>query len=343
MKKILLSLILLISIVTPITVLAETGEFVTPLGSGSETPDEDRNGFLNDTTLEVLGKFQEATKFRSFTGRSNPNGENKAGLDSLTGILYTVIDIIKYAAGILAVVGIMIAIFQMVTAGSDKSEEEYAKVKNSLVFSVMAVIVVISIDFFFQNVFVVDSDNFLSSTRSAQQFALAGASEIRGIYNLIQAALATIAVLYLVVAGFRLVANATDEEAVARLKRQAGYGAAGLILVAVSEFVVKDIIFMNGGTGFSVSNANLLIVNFTNFFAGFIGLVAFLSLIYAGYLYVVSGVAEDNTEQIKKIAFGAVIGILIAAGSFAIVNTVVKLDSSEAPQTLQNQLDTFAR
>lgn len=344
MKKIIISSLVLFSFLIPNLAFAQGGGFSSSDDSSNpRNLESDRDGFLGDTTLEVLGKFQEASGLRSFTGRSNPNAENQDGLDSLTGILYTIIDIIKYIAGILAVIGIIVSIIQMISAGSEKSEEEYGKVKNSLIYSVIAVVIVISIDFFFKNVFVVDSDNFLSSTKSAQQFAQAGASEIRGIYNLIQAGLATIAVLYMVIAGFRLVANATDEESVTKLKSQVLYGAAGLILVAVSEFVVKDVVFRTGGTGFSAAAANELIINFTNFFAGFIGLLAFLSFIYAGYLYVVSGITEDNTEKVKTIVIGAIIGILVAGGAFAIVNTVVRLDSGDSPKVLQNQLDTLAR
>jgi amino acid transporter len=149
----------------------------------------------------------------------------------------------------------------------------------------------------------------------------------------------------LVTAGFRLVANAGDEEAVARLKRQLIYGVMGLILLAVAEFIVQNVVFIEGGTTFDAQRGRELIVSFTNFISGFIALTSFIAFLYAGYLYVVSGsgVVEDQSEKVKKIVIGGILGILIAAGSFAIVNTVVRLDAGESPQIIQDQLDTLSR
>jgi hypothetical protein len=308
-------------------------------GEGAAVAEGDKDGFLNDSTVEVLEQFQEQSGFRSFSGQSNRNAVNEAGIDSLTGIIYTIIDIVKYAVGAVAVFIITISIIQMITAGADKSEEEYGKVKDQLLYAVVAVVIIISLDFFFNNVFDIGRNNFLESEAIAKQFALAGAGEIRGIYNLIQAALATIAVLMLVYAGFRVVANAGDEEQLTNLKKQVIWASAGLLLVAVSEFVVKDIFFVNGGQTFSVENGRQLLVSFTNFISGFIAFASFLSFIYGGYLYVTSGTLEDKSEDVKRIFIGGIIGILIAAGAFGIVNTFVQLDSSDSPEIIQNQLD----
>lgn len=309
--------------------------------SGAAEVETDRDGFLNDSTVKVLEKFQKESGFRSFSGQSNKNAINEPGLDSLTGLIYTIIDIVKYAIGAVAVFIITISIIKLITAGSDKSEEEYGKVKDQLLYAVIAVVIIIGLEFFFTNVFDIGRNNFLESTTAAKQFALAGAGEIRGIYNLISAALASIAVLMLVYAGFRVVTNAGDEEQLTNLKRQIIWASAGLMLVALSEFVVKDIFFVNGGTTFSVDNGKKLFVMLTNFISGFIAFAAFLSFIYGGYLYVTSGTLEDKSEDVKRIFIGGIIGILLAAGAFGIVNTFVQLDSTDSPAIIRNQLDTL--
>jgi hypothetical protein len=329
--------------VTP--VLAQQG-FADPETneSGASSSASDLDGFLNDKTLDVLENFQEQSGFRSFAGKSNDQSLDKAGLDSISGIIFTVIDIMKYVIGILVVGSVVVSVVRLVAANSEKAEEEYKSVKDNLLYAVLAAIGIISIEFFFNSVFVVGTNNFLSSNAIAQTFAQAASGEILGIARFIQAAIGTIAVLFLVVAGFRLVANASnDEEAVTKLKSQIGYASAGLVLVAVSEFVIGQVLFVNGGQGYDVENAKRLFVSFTNFISGFIALAAFLSFIYGGYLYVVSGVGEDNTEKVKKIFIGGIVGLLVAAGAFAAVNTVIRLDSEEAPNVLQNQLDTLSR
>lgn len=349
MKKIILNIVLALLLLSPVSVLAQPattgtpnqGFTVSPSNNDVNAIEEDRNGFLEDSTKSVLQKFQEATGFRSFSGNSNADSIQKPGLDSLTGIIYTVVDLLKYVVGIIATLIIVISITRLIAANSDSSEEEFGKLKDNLLYAIIAVIGMISIDFFFKSVLVIGTDNFLSTAANAERFALAGAGELRGIYNFIQAIVGSVAVLIMTVAGFRLVANAGDEEAINKLKNQLIYGSAGLIIVAISEFVVKDIIFIDGGSSFSVQKGRELIVTFTNFISGFVTLAAFLGFIYAGYLYVTSGVGEDNAEKVKKIIIGGIIAILVSAGAFAIVNTVVRLDSSSSPAIIQNQLNNL--
>jgi hypothetical protein len=147
----------------------------------------------------------------------------------------------------------------------------------------------------------------------------------------------------IIYAAFRMVTNAGDEELTEKMKNQVIYAVFGLFLVSLSEFVIKDIIFVDGGASFNRDSAMRLIVDLTNYFAGFITFAAFLGFLYGGYLYIVSGVTEDNTEKVKKIFFGGLIAILIAASGFAVVNTVIQLDSDTSPQILQNQLDNISR
>lgn len=346
MRKIILTFTLLLTLLTPSLVLAQDGGGFADEPTTSPTEvDRGRDGFLGESALDILESFEEETGLRSFIGGTGRDSIRQPGLDGISGIIYSIIDILKYVVGIIATLVIIISIIQLITAGTEKSEEEYKKVKDHILYAIIGVISIIAIDFFFKNVFVIGTDNFLESTRTAQQFATAGSREIQGIYNFIQAAIASIAVLMLVIAGFRLVANAGDEEAVARLKRQIMYGVMGLILVAVSEFVVKDVIFLEGGATFDAQRGRELIVSFTNFISGFIALTSFIAFLYAGYLYVVSGsgVVEDQSDKVKKIIIGGIIGILVAAGSFAIVNTVVRLDAGESPRIIQDQLDTLSR
>jgi len=344
MRKILITICLLSTLLMLSPVAFAQQGFTNPseTNPGAGTTEADRDGFLNDTTIEILNKFRIESGFRTFEGNSNRNAINKPGLDSISGIIFTIIDIMKYVVGTLVVGSIIFSIVRLVSAGTEKTEEEYGKLKTNILYSVVAAIVLISMEFFFTSVFVIGSQNFLENSSTAQSFALAGASELLGIVRFIQAAIGTIAVLYLVFSGFKLVANAGNEEVVASLKSHVLYASAGLVVVAVSEFVVNQVIFVNGGQTFSVENGKALIVSFTNFVAGFIALTSFISFIYAGYLYVVSGITEDNTEKVKNIFKAGVIGILVAAGAFAIVNTVIRLDSSEAPGIIQNQLDSLS-
>lgn len=65
------------------------------------------------------------------------------------------------------------------------------------------------------------------------------------------------------------------------------------------------------------------VLNYTNFFLGFLGLAAIIMIIYGGYLYVLAGGEAEKTEKGKKNVIYAVTGLLIVMISYAVVNTVL--------------------
>lgn len=66
------------------------------------------------------------------------------------------------------------------------------------------------------------------------------------------------------------------------------------------------------------------ILRVLNFALSFLGLIAVVAVIYAGYLYVTSAGDDSQIEKSKKTVIYAVIGILVVAISFALVNTIIK-------------------
>lgn len=76
-----------------------------------------------------------------------------------------------------------------------------------------------------------------------------------------------------------------------------------------------------------------LVLNIVNFALGFLGLIAVVFLIYAGFLYVTSAGNDENTGKAKKIILYSIIGILIILASFAIVNTVLDAASGVSART----------
>jgi len=301
--------------------------------------DPDSNGFLNDDAIDVLESFQEETGFRSFTDNDIDGSVDQAGLDNITGVIQAVIRIMKYVVGSLAVVFLIITLVRLISAG-ETSEEQMGKFKKHIGYIIFAIIIVFSFDFFINNVFdITGGDNFLANEDSARRFGTAGSGEVLGVANFIGALVASIAVMSLVISGFKMVANPANEEVQNKMKKHVMYAVAGLILVGVAELVVNGIIFTQGGQTIDVDRGKELIVSLTNFAAGFVSMIAVVSFFYAGYLYIFGVVGEDNTEKVKKILIGGVIGIIIAAGAFAIVNTVIKLDTSSSPDFIENQLD----
>lgn len=61
-----------------------------------------------------------------------------------------------------------------------------------------------------------------------------------------------------------------------------------------------------------------------NFFLGFLGLLATIMIIYGGFLYVSSAGNEENVNKAKKILLYAVVGVLVIALSFLLVNVLFR-------------------
>lgn len=79
----------------------------------------------------------------------------------------------------------------------------------------------------------------------------------------------------------------------------------------------------------------VLLIGWVNYALLFVGLIAVIALIYAGFLYITTG-AEDGAEKAKKIILYVVIGILLILGSYAIVNTLISAPRAGAGDEIVN-------
>lgn len=277
------------------------------------------------TPLEQLKGVLEGDKsgLSSFEGRLHQLSSVDPGADLLTSIIFSGIDLLKYVLGTIAIIFAIISGVKMIMAGT-KIDEVSTKEKTALKYIGLGLILVIVADELVTKVFFGDYGECLASATNSKDCAIAGGSVAKGMYSLIWAMLASVSVLVLVIAGFRMVTSAGNEEVIGKEKKRIMYAVLGLLLAGVAEFAVKKIIFRDGGEkGIDVEAAQKLVISFTNFIASFIGVGAFVMLIYGGYLYLASFGNEEQTGKAKKIIIGAFIGITIAFAAYAIVNTII--------------------
>lgn len=274
---------------------------------------------------EIVGG--EKTGLDKFEGRYHQLSSVDPGADVITSVIFYVIDFAKYLLGGIAVIYVIISGIKLIVAGK-KIDEVSEKEKENLKFIIYGLIMIITADELVTKVFFGDYGECVASATNAAECAKVGGSLIKGIYSLILSVLATVAIFVLVLSAFRLVTSYGEEESINKQKKRITMAIIGLILAAVGEFVVKGIVFPEGGTkGIDVAAAQKLVYNFTNFISAFIGAGAFAMLFYGGYLYVVSAGNEEQTGKAKKIIIGAVIGILIAFAAFGIVTTLTSLNT----------------
>lgn len=277
--------------------------------------------------MSVLDKIGAASGLTSFAGKYHRLSNVAPGADAITSIVYFTIDFFKYLFGGIAIVYAIISGIKLITAAK-KIDEVSEKEKENMKYIIYGLLLVMIADQLVSKVFFGEYGECIASASNAQACAQAGGSLIRGMYGLILTVLGTVSLFIVVLAGFRLVTSYGEEETIAKEKKRITMAMIGLLVSGVGEFVVKGIVFPDGGTkGIDVAAAQKLVLSFTNFIAAFIGAGSFLMLFYAGYLYVAGAGNEEQTGKAKKIIIGAIIGILIAFAAYGVVATVTSFSS----------------
>jgi len=273
------------------------------------------------SAITVIG---EGTKLPGFDA-GHPSQAYQAGASNITSAMFYVMDFLKYIIGSIAVGMIIISAMKLIFAGK-QIDEVYPKQKEQIKYAIFGLIMIIIADSLVRQVLFGDAGEVYSTSSSLMAAGDRGNAQIRGIYTFIQFLVASVAVLFFVIAGIRLVFSSGNPDNLTKAKKQMLWSGVGLIIAGISEFVVKGIIFPDQGTRLPDLNAaNHLIVRITNFASGFIATLSVIMLIYAGYLYVIS-IGGDKIEKAKKVITGAIIGILVSMAAFGFVNTFVKVE-----------------
>ncbi|QQR54921.1 hypothetical protein IPG41_07145 [Candidatus Peregrinibacteria bacterium] len=284
---------------------------------------------------EILDDFQEDVASESqdvqegAEGITLPNFSEDAeeGADIIVLTIRRFLDFFKLIVAPFAVLFAVIMGVRMVSAGQE-NEEVAGQAKNFIRYALEGLIIIFMSDSIVNVMFGAEGEVFREGQAGVQEFATRSSNLFKGIYTLVQTVIASIAVFVLVMAGMRYVVGSTSDDQIGKAKNQIKWAFVGLFVIGISEFVVKDILFENYGQTLGIESAKELFVDLTNFVSGTLGTLAFVMLIYAGFLYLTASQNEDNAAKAKKIIFAALIGIVIAISAFAITNTFVELDAS---------------
>lgn len=284
---------------------------------------------------QTLENFQESVTEESVNVDSTGSGvtlnpftdEGAEGADVIISAIRRFLDFFKLIVTPIAILFITIMGAKMVSAGRD-NEEITTQAKNAITYTLYGLMVIFVSDSIVNVFYGSNGEIFRNGTTGVTDYAARSSQLVTGIYTLAETLIGAIAVFVLITAGMRYVAGSYDDDQISKAKKQIQWALIGLFVIGISEFVVKDILFQDQGARLGVKEAKQLLANLTNFIAGTMGTISFVSLLYAGYLYVAGAQNEDNVAKAKKIIMWSLGGIVIALAAFAITNTIVNLDSS---------------
>jgi len=105
------------------------------------------------------------------------------------------------------------------------------------------------------------------------------------------------------------------------------------ILFAVAIFLLPDFVQAQvntglnqaAGIGLSDTDPRIIIARVIRVALGFLGVVALLLILYAGWLYMMSGGAPEKIEKAKKILSSAAIGLVIVLSAFGIASFILNM------------------
>lgn len=305
------------------TAQTSTSASAGEVGSASvliaQTPISDLNQIGGQTGLEgfQIGQHPKA-----------PTDLNTPGVGTIGSVGYVIIDIVKFLMSGVAVVMIVVYAIRMIVGGSN--EESMTKVKKGLLIAILGLVVIQLADILVKEVFFgegIRAGEVLENKTLAEEYAKRGLEQLDYIIGAIQFLLGSIAVLVIIINGIKIMATGSEEENRKKALKNIGYAAGGLVLVLLSEVVVVRFIYPEFGEETpNPEAAKELFAMITNFISGFIATIAFVMLLYAGYTYVVAGSDDTAREKVKKLILGAIIGLILALGSYAITNTLITFE-----------------
>ncbi len=103
------------------------------------------------------------------------------------------------------------------------------------------------------------------------------------------------------------------------------------ILFTVAIFLLPDFAFAQidtglnevSGTGLSDTDPRVVVARVIRVALGFLGVVALVLILFAGWLYMTSGGAPDKVDKAKKILSSAAVGLVIVLSAFAIASFIL--------------------
>jgi len=326
------------------------------------------------TTDSFLGSGFENSGLANFSSTAtNPSsttrgaGFNESGIGTINALLYNVKDFFKYAASGMAVLWLLLAAFQLVTASD---EEGIKKGKTNLTWSIIALAIIFAIDIlviaFFEggsaatpggSLFtIVNGKVTVAETSFVTSIATYFQTEARNIFGYLKVLAGAVAVLFMFLAGVHIISAGGNEEGIEKEKKYLIHSLTAFITLIVLDNLIFNFIYpANTSSGLTTpecveflksgnlasapascrsaiilgQTATTQIMGVVNFFSSLMGGIAVFFIVYSAIFIISSLGNEEVVTKHKKTLLWSIggLGVILLADTL-IRSFIFVVDSS---------------
>ncbi|MBU1018273.1 pilin [Patescibacteria group bacterium] len=274
------------------------------------------------TYLEGL-TFIDGTPFDNDTVSLIVNEIRFRGESQIQSVVLSIVKVFRNLLGSLAIIWIVIAGIRMIMAYGN--EETIKEQKNSIIYAMIGLAIVLILERLIVLVYGVPGVE-----RGVIPEAGAGIdAEILGLVSFIKALIGAVAILMIIISGYKTIAASGEEEKITEQKRSILWIVIGLVIIAVNQIFVENLYLRPiRETGDEITTGNVgniiaTIGTILQFILGFVGLIAFAAMIYGAASMIANYGNDEMVQRAKSIIKNAIIGIIIILSAFALVSTLM--------------------
>ncbi len=149
----------------------------------------------------------------------------------------------------------------------------------------------------------------------------AGRDKLRDIAGYLKWLFGSIIVLLMTISGVRLVTASGNQEVIDKQKRNLVWSGIGMLMILLASGIVNAIYVAEKGTVAETTEGITQIGGVIRLLLVFLGPVALIFTIYAGFLYLTAFENDERASKAKRMIIAGVTGIVIIYAAYALVNT----------------------
>lgn len=260
----------------------------------------------------------------------DPEGE---GLQKAYNLVFSLAHNFRYIIGGVAILMMIISGIRLVLSGNE--EETANKQKTNLLWGMVG-LVLIAIAGPIAEILDMQNGGFLASEQEIAYRASLFDRQALIIITFIKYIVGSVAVLFLIRSGAKLVLAGDSDEVLKMEKQNIMSGVFALFLIILSDVIIKQVLFKvdPDQSSYSASGQEAVvtfdtgrgvqeIVGITNFIVTWAAPFAVLALVIGGVMYLTAFGEQEQMDKAKKIIFNSVIALIIIYGAFALVSTFI--------------------